>query len=69
MIKTNPISEWILIDEITSLDFGQISHSCCTLMRELTEIQFMDLIIKIYPLTGFCLSVYRRLIISTSNYY
>ncbi len=49
------MSEWILINEIPSLDLSQISHCCCALMRDMAEIQFRDLIIKIRSLTGFCL--------------
>ncbi len=45
------MSEWILINEIPSLDL-----IICTFMRDLTEIQFRDLIIKIHSLTGFCLN-------------
>ncbi len=51
------MSEWILINEIPSLDLSQISHSCCALMRDLAEIQFMDLIIKIHSLTGVYLNM------------
>ncbi len=50
-----PVNGWILIHEIRSLDLSQIFHSCCSLMRDLVEIQFMDLSIKIHPLTVFCL--------------
>ncbi len=49
------MNEWILINEIPSFDLSQISHLCCTLMRDLAEIQFRNLIIKIHLLTGFCL--------------
>ncbi len=45
------MSEWILINEIPSLDL-----IIRTFMRALTEIQFRDLIIKIHSLTGFCLN-------------
>ncbi len=51
------MSEWILINEIPSLDLSQISDSCCALMRDVAEIQFRHLIIKIHSLTGFCLNI------------
>ncbi len=51
------MSGWILIHEIPLLDLSQISHSCCALMRDLAEIQFSNLIIKIHSLTGFCLKI------------
>ncbi len=64
----NPVSGWILIHEIPSLDLSQISHSCCALMRDLAEIQFRNLIIKIHPLTGFCLilcaSLHTRMVLT-----
>ncbi len=39
-----------------SLDLSQITWMCCECMRDLVEIQLRDLI-KIYPLTGFCLNM------------
>ncbi len=55
--KQNPVSEWILINEIPTLDLSQISHECAARMRDLDEIPFRDPIIKIHSLTGFCLII------------
>ncbi len=61
-ITTKPTKWGILIHEIPSLDLSQITHSSCALMGDLDETQFRDVIIKIHPLTGFCL-ILRQLIL------
>ncbi len=60
ILRILPILRWVygamgLINKIPSLDLSQISHSCYTLMRDLAEIQFRNLILKIHSLTVFCL--------------
>ncbi len=56
--KQNPVSGYILIYETPELDLIQSFHLCCTLMGGLAEIHFRDLIIKVHPLTGFCLIIW-----------
>ncbi len=57
MKKQNPLSGWILIHGIPSLDCSTIFNSCCALMWEFAYTKFRNLMIKIHPLNGMCLII------------